>query len=139
MSRGAGGRAPRAAPAHRDRLAGPQITSEMTIVNESGGYENDTRPAILVIYTRTPHAASRFDAYRFRLEGEGEAPRTLTRAADSAGQQVVFRDLVPGRLYNVTMWTLSRNVTSHPVQRQARLCECRPRRAAPPPSPPTPA
>lgn len=93
----------------------------MTIVNESGGYENDSRPAILVIYTRTPAAASRFDAYRFRLDGEGEEARTLTRPANGSGQQVAFRDLVPGRLYNVTMWTTSRNVTSHPVQRQARL------------------
>lgn len=78
-----------------------------------------------MIYTRTPESATRFDSYRFRLEGEGEgeAGRTLTRAADAPGQQVVFTDLVPGRLYNVTMWTVSHNVTSHPVQRQARLCE----------------
>lgn len=33
-------------------------------MNESGGYENDTQPAILVVYTRTPPEATRFDAYR---------------------------------------------------------------------------
>ncbi|KAI5645109.1 fibronectin type III domain-containing protein [Phthorimaea operculella] len=70
-------------------------------------------PLDLLIYT--------LRSYRFRLEGEGEAPRTVTRPANSTGQQVAFRELVPGRLYNVTMWTLSKNVSSHPVQRQARL------------------
>lgn len=78
-----------------------------------------------VIYTRTPESASRFDSYRFRLEGAGAAPRWLARAAAAPGQAVHFADLTPGRLYNVTMWTVSRNVTSHPVQRQARLCNYR--------------
>ncbi|XP_053600503.1 tyrosine-protein phosphatase 10D isoform X2 [Plodia interpunctella] len=116
-----------------DTRTRPLIQSEMTIVNESGDpdAENETYSATLkVIYTRTPESASRFDGYRFRLEagevgeaGEaGEAaPREELRAADAASQHVVFRDLVPGRLYNVTMWTVARNVSSHPVQRQARL------------------
>ncbi|XP_049865569.1 tyrosine-protein phosphatase 10D isoform X2 [Pectinophora gossypiella] len=104
-----------------DTRTRPMITSEMNIVNESGDYENDTQPFIKVLYTRTPSAASRFDSYRFQLEGEGEKPRKLIRPANATEQRVEFRDLVPGRLYNVTMWTLSRNVSSHPVQRQARL------------------
>ncbi|XP_045764003.1 tyrosine-protein phosphatase 10D isoform X1 [Maniola jurtina] len=99
----------------------PLIQSEMTIVNESDDDRNDTLPAIRVLYTRTPAAATRFDAYRFRLEGGDEPARWQTRAADAADQQVEFSGLVPGRLYNLTMWTVSRNVTSHPVQRQARL------------------
>ncbi|KAF9421769.1 hypothetical protein HW555_002450 [Spodoptera exigua] len=74
-----------------------------------------------VIYTRTPSSASLFDSYRFQLEGAGSQPRWTTRAADAEGQAVEFSGLVPGRLYNVTMWTVSHNVTSHPVQRQARL------------------
>ncbi|XP_047545414.1 tyrosine-protein phosphatase 10D-like isoform X6 [Vanessa atalanta] len=108
----------------------PLIQSEMTIVNESGdGDDNDTLPAILVLYTPTPSSASKFDAYRFRLEGGAaparwqERPATPPDAADDAAgqQQVAFRSLTPGRLYNLTMWTVSHNVTSHPVQRQARL------------------
>ncbi|XP_047545411.1 tyrosine-protein phosphatase 10D-like isoform X4 [Vanessa atalanta] len=107
----------------------PLIQSEMTIVNESGdGDDNDTLPAILVLYTPTPSSASKFDAYRFRLEGGAaparwqERPATPPDAADDAAgqQQVAFRSLTPGRLYNLTMWTVSHNVTSHPVQRQAR-------------------
>lgn len=76
-----------------------------------------------MIYTRTPESASQFDSYRFRLEGEGSTPRTVSRSSNATNQTVVFEQLVPGRLYNVTMWTVSRNVTSHPVQRQARLRE----------------
>lgn len=80
-----------------------------------------------MIYTRTPETATRFDTYRFRLEGSGEGgeageARWQERAASAPAQQVPFRGLRPGRLYNLSMWTVSRNVTSHPVQRQARLC-----------------
>ncbi len=35
--------------------------------------------------------------------------------------QVIFEDLVPGRLYEITAWTVSGGVTSHPVLRQDRL------------------
>ncbi|XP_052756791.1 LOW QUALITY PROTEIN: tyrosine-protein phosphatase 10D-like [Galleria mellonella] len=120
-----------------DTRTRPLIQSEMTIVNESDGdadADNETLSTTLkVVYTRTPATASRFDSYRWRLEageeeaggggggGGGEAPRWEERAADAGGQQVVFSGLVPGRLYNLTMWTVSCNVTSHPVQRQARL------------------
>lgn len=79
-----------------------------------------------MIYTRTPGSASQFDSYRFQLEGAGAEPRWATRPADAEGQAVEFSGLVPGRLYNVTMWTVSHNVTSHPVQRQARLCNYTP-------------
>ncbi|XP_032511666.1 tyrosine-protein phosphatase 10D isoform X3 [Danaus plexippus] len=105
----------------------PLIQSEMTIVNESDDTDdNDALPAIRVIYTRTPETATRFDTYRFRLEGSGEGgeageARWQERAASAPAQQVPFRGLRPGRLYNLSMWTVSRNVTSHPVQRQARL------------------
>jgi hypothetical protein len=83
-----------------------------------------------VTYTHTPESATVFDSYRFRLEGEGEGPaaaRWVTRPAAAADRKLVFPHLVPGRLYNVTMWTVSSNVTSHPVQRQARLCAYPPR------------
>lgn len=34
---------------------------------------------------------------------------------------MVFEGLVPGRLYNITAWTVSGNITSQPLQRQDRL------------------
>lgn len=79
-----------------------------------------------MLYTQTPQSASQFDSYRLRLEAaegaEGaEGAQTAERAADELPRQVAFAGLVPGRLYNVTMWTVSHNVTSHPVQRQTRL------------------
>ncbi|XP_037297538.1 tyrosine-protein phosphatase 10D [Manduca sexta] len=96
----------------------PLIQSEMTIVNEAE--DDDTLPSIIVVYTRTPATASLFDEYRFRLEGAGDEPREATRKPSDL-QRVRFVALTPGRLYNLTMWTVSRNVTSHPVQRQVRL------------------
>ncbi len=35
--------------------------------------------------------------------------------------QVTFLDLVPGRLYNITLWTVSGDVKSRPQDRQERL------------------
>lgn len=35
--------------------------------------------------------------------------------------QVTFDNLIPGRLYNITVWTVADGVTSHPLQRQDRL------------------
>lgn len=101
----------------------PLIQSDMQVVDEKGDDdENDTLSTTLkVLYTPTPESATQFDSYRFRLEGEGSTPYTVSRPANSTNQTVVFEHLVPGRLYNVTMWTVSRHVTSHPVQRQARL------------------
>ncbi|CAH2062689.1 unnamed protein product, partial [Iphiclides podalirius] len=102
----------------------PVIQSEM-IVNESSRPESDDNETVSadlrVVYTRTPAAAALFDAYRFRLEAAGEEARWAERPAAADSHAVDFRGLVPGRLYNLTMWTVSRNVTSHPVQRQARL------------------
>lgn len=35
--------------------------------------------------------------------------------------QIIFNGLVPGRLYNITAWTVSGGVTSQPLIRQDRL------------------
>lgn len=40
---------------------------------------------------------------------------------NNAAFQVVFEGLVPGWLYNVTVWTVSEGVTSQPLIRQDRL------------------
>lgn len=105
----------------------------MKIVNDSDrgddegeGGSGDSEPSVQVLYTPTPDEDTRFDSYRFRLESAGDAPRWDERPAAGAPQRVLFRHLVPGRLYNLTMWTVSRNVTSHPVQQQTRLCTYRP-------------
>ncbi|XP_063374991.1 tyrosine-protein phosphatase 10D-like [Cydia amplana] len=102
----------------------PLIQSEMTIVNEpEAEVGNDTLPAIRVLYTLTPATASRFDSYRFRLEGGPGEAQEQTRSATAPAARVEFARLVPGRLYNVTMWTVSGNVTSHPVQRPVRYIQ----------------
>ncbi|XP_041973305.1 tyrosine-protein phosphatase 10D isoform X2 [Aricia agestis] len=108
----------------------PLILSEMKIVNDSDrgeggdGAESEgeaAAPSVQVLYTRTPDEDTLFDAYRLRLDSAGDAPRTVERPAAAAPQRVTFDRLVPGRLYNLTMWTVARNVTSHPVQQQTRL------------------
>lgn len=42
---------------------------------------------------------------------------------DDVDTKVSFAGLTPGRLYNVTVWTVSDNVESRPLLRQDRLCE----------------
>ena len=43
------------------------------------------------------------------------------KAAQNPERKVTFSDLVPGRLYNITMWTVSGGVTSRPLERHDRL------------------
>ena len=43
------------------------------------------------------------------------------KAAADPDRKVTFVDLVPGRLYNITLWTVSGGVTSRPLERQERL------------------
>ena len=43
------------------------------------------------------------------------------KEATNSERKVTFLNLVPGRLYNITMWTVSVGVTSRPVERQDRL------------------
>ena len=45
----------------------------------------------------------------------------IEKAATDTDKKVTFVELVPGRLYNITMWTVSGDVTSRPVERQDRL------------------
>ena len=42
---------------------------------------------------------------------------------DDVDTKVSFVGLTPGKLYNVTVWTVSDNVESRPLLRQDRLCE----------------
>ena len=45
----------------------------------------------------------------------------MEKAAQDPDRKVTFVDLVPGRLYNITVWTVSGGVTSKPLERQDRL------------------
>jgi hypothetical protein len=43
------------------------------------------------------------------------------KAAKDHERKVTFVDLIPGRMYNISLWTVSGLVTSRPVERQDRL------------------
>ena len=43
------------------------------------------------------------------------------KAAQDPDRKATFVDLIPGRLYNITLWTVSGGVTSKPLERQDRL------------------
>lgn len=77
--------------------------------------------ALAITYTPTPQSVSRFTAYRFSLGGD-ETERTLEKQATDPERKVRFENLVPGRLYNITAWTVADdNVLSRPLVRAERL------------------
>lgn len=92
----------------------PLIQSEVVVVN--GQHEGDS---FTLRYTPTPATTSKFDLYRFSLS-EPSIP-VIEKKANDSERKVTFKGLVPGRLYNITVWTVSENVTSQPIQRQDRL------------------
>lgn len=92
----------------------PLIQSEVLIVNNL--HERDT---LTLSYTPTPQGSSKFDFYRFSL-GDPSIPDKEKLASDSE-RKVTFTGLIPGRLYNITVWTVSGTVTSQPLQRHDRL------------------
>ena len=57
--------------------------------------------------------------YRFAIS-DNNIPLINKTEADPH-RLVTFSNLVPGRLYNITMWTVSKGVTSRPLERQDRL------------------
>ena len=101
--------------------------------------------ALTLRYTPTPLQKSTFDTYRFVyyctvlfctmlycsvpyctvlhrfvLSPRDPAIPPAEKAATDSERKVTFLSLVPGRLYNITMWTVSQGVTSRPVERQDR-------------------
>ena len=92
----------------------PLCTSELSIISQQ-----EVSTALTLRYTPTPQVLSTFDTYRFRLS-DPNIP-DMEKAATDSERKVTFLDLVPGRLYNITMWTVSDGVTSRPVERQDRL------------------
>ncbi|XP_066154391.1 tyrosine-protein phosphatase 10D isoform X4 [Euwallacea fornicatus] len=92
----------------------PLIQSEVVVVNNQVSTDS-----IGLRYTPTPQTSSKFDLYRFSLS-EPNIP-DQEKAANDSDRLVTFTDLIPGRLYNITVWTVSQTVTSQPLQRQDRL------------------
>lgn len=94
----------------------PLIQSEVVVV-----VDRDQPGSLTLRYTPTPIQSSRFDLYRFRISDDNNT--TKERMVDDTDTKVTFVGLTPGRLYNVTVWTVSDNVESRPLLRQDRLCE----------------
>lgn len=94
----------------------PLIQSEVVIV-----VDRDQPETLTLIYTPTPIQSSRFDLYRFRISDVNNT--TKERKLEDTDTKVTFVGLTPGKLYNVTVWTVSDNVESRPLRRQDRLCE----------------
>ncbi|XP_066970280.1 tyrosine-protein phosphatase 10D-like isoform X2 [Macrobrachium rosenbergii] len=91
----------------------PIITSEVTFLNQK-----ETR-SFTLRYTATPTKDATFDRYRFKLS-DPTVPVKEKSAVDE-DRKIIFDNLVPGRLYNITAWTVSGNVTSQPLIRKGRL------------------
>ena len=94
----------------------PLIQSEVVVV-----VDRDLPDSLTLRYTPTPILSSRFDLYRFRISDKNNT--TKEKLVSDIDTKVTFSDLIPGRLYNVTMWTVSDNVESRPLFRQDRLCK----------------
>ncbi|XP_046673294.1 tyrosine-protein phosphatase 10D isoform X3 [Homalodisca vitripennis] len=92
----------------------PLILSEVLVVNNQQATDSVT-----LRYTPTPLASSHFDLYRFSLS-DPTIP-VKEKLANDSEWKVTFNSLVPGRLYNITMWTVAEGVASQPLQRQDRL------------------
>lgn len=94
----------------------PLIQSEVVVVNKP----QDT-DKVSLRYTPTPQSSSHFDLYRFSLSAPGVLFQE--KGANDTDRLVTFTGLEPGRLYNITVWTVSHGVASQPLQRQDRLCK----------------
>lgn len=82
--------------------------------------DQDQPDSLTLRYTPTPVQSSRFDLYRFRISDGVNT--TQERIVNDTDTKVTFTGLTPGRLYNVTVWTVSDQVESRPLLRQDRLC-----------------
>lgn len=94
----------------------PLIQSEVVVV-----VDQNLSDSLTLRYTPTPNKSSRFDLYRFRISDSKNT--TKERFINDTDTKVTFTGLIPGKLYNVTMWTVSKNVESRPLHRQDRLCK----------------
>lgn len=93
----------------------PVINSVINIVT----YEQETR-TLGIKYTPTPRRSSTFDRYRFQLTSDLTIPSQEKEHNDTS-RLVLFDNLIPGRLYNLSVWVISGGVYSQPIQREIRL------------------
>lgn len=77
------------------------------------------RDTVTLSYTPTPQSSSKFDLYRFSLGDPDILDKE--KLANDTDRKVTFTGLTPGRLYNITVWTVSGGVQSLPIQRQDRM------------------
>ncbi|XP_059616511.1 tyrosine-protein phosphatase 10D isoform X1 [Phlebotomus argentipes] len=92
----------------------PLIQSEVFVVNNL-----QERDMVTLSYTPTPQTSSKFDLYRFSLGDPDILDKE--KLANDTDRKVTFTGLMPGRLYNITVWTVSGGVASLPIQRQDRM------------------
>lgn len=94
----------------------PVIDSVINIVAD----EHETR-TLGIKYTPTPQRHVVFDRYRFQLSDTGIPAQE--KLSNDTNRLVLFDNLVPGRLYNISIWTISGGVYSVPIYRHTRLCK----------------
>src|SRR5690349_16158880 len=95
----------------------PLIQSEIFIVS---GLDPNEKNSVTLTYTQTPqNSRIKFDHYRFSI-GDPNIPEK-EKLSNDTNRKVTFTGLMPGRLYNIKMWTVSGGVASQPIQRQDRL------------------
>lgn len=85
----------------------------------AGGGGAEQSNSITINYTPTPASSTRFDIYRFSLGDP--LIKDKEKLANDTERKLSFTGLTPGRLYNITVWTVSGGVASLPTQRLYRL------------------
>ena len=92
----------------------PVIDSVVNVVID----ERDTK-TLGIKYTPTPTRNVVFDKYRFQLSDSTISPQQ--KLYNDTNRLVIFDNLVPGRLYDLSIWTVSGETYSLPIVRQMRL------------------
>ncbi|XP_076311183.1 tyrosine-protein phosphatase 10D-like isoform X2 [Tachypleus tridentatus] len=92
----------------------PVIDSVLNIVTD----KHETR-TLMIKYTPTSTQNVIFDRYRFQLS-DFTVP-AQEKLHNDMNHIVIFDSLLPGHLYNITLWTVSGGVYSIPTHIQARL------------------
>lgn len=92
----------------------PVINSVINVVID----EHATK-TLGIKYTPTPAKLVVFDKYRFSIS-EPSSP-IQEKLQNDTSRLVLFDNLIPGKLYNISIWTVSGGVFSVPITRQARL------------------
>lgn len=93
----------------------PVINSVIHIVTD----ERETK-TLGIKYTPTPRRNVIFDRYRFQLVSDPTIP-AQEKLYNDTSRLVIFDKLIPGRLYNISIWTVSGGVYSVPIIREVRL------------------